>query len=831
MKNSVFVEAVNCIMDSESVGYSFVKAFIDVLWENKKTLNINNYVLLWNVVYTPNTTPQVFVSFSNDQEFDISSLNTKQMMGEEKPFDSKRDSFKSLFLTETFKTSHIVGIPINGFTNENCFFETRGLILLFSQQSEIKINQSELNSFYYLLNKRKPYVLNCDLVCNALNALAISDSESPSKYTECFHNIGIALDEISNKYSECAKLYGLRHFSLWNFIHANINIKSKSFSRNTYKDVAHSCTNTLIFDEDSHFINEAVLHYKNKNEVQILKCLSLNEGEKSFKDTKFFEENELTNKNTTIIVVADGDSDLNFDFPDRILNFYISDIVYTPFISVSFLKIFTKNITNTIRKSLISCRNKMLTEFMEASMNSNAEMDFYDKATAIIKDANEAEDVLIYLKNEAKFELKKQNNDSTQNVGGLAIPDKYISDQLFIQWFTENVRMKETVFYVNNNSKAIVKSAVYMQKINGKTGRGCIVVLINRQHAPSTSCVYYNNIFDKDNYYITAQSGIFLMQYQTMQDSIKSKNYLLHKLRHEIPSCTESIDKGLIDIKNALAPGDKHMLNIVGNLVLNNSRVLLLAKFFSTVDFDIQQFAQQKIRINIVSFLNSYIEIFRTEGRFKGVDVYFNLKAEQDVYVNASNYFQLALVNVITNAVRYAASGTCVYIDVFEHHIVIRDLGIGIEDSEKDLIFTEGYRGNEAKKVNEKGMGYGLYLTRKVLSAHNFEIGVESILQYNKNYFAESAVLIYLNTLNVNDRKKFILNGINELDIHNAMKCLEEVKKSRDIIEIGKGYANLKLDTIKYWISYLSDNNVVFYDMDEQLFQNKLYEVVFTINI
>lgn len=63
------------------------------------------------------------------------------------------------------------------------------------------------------------------------------------------------------------------------------------------------------------------------------------------------------------------------------------------------------------------------------------------------------------------------------------------------------------------------------------------------------------------------------------------------------------------------------------------------------------------------------------------------------------------------------------------------------------------------------------------------------------------------------------------------MKCLEEVKKSRDIIEIGKGYANLKLDTIKYWISYLSDNNVVFYDMDEQLFQNKLYEVVFTINI
>ena len=48
-------------------------------------------------------------------------------------------------------------------------------------------------------------------------------------------------------------------------------------------------------------------------------------------------------------------------------------------------------------------------------------------------------------------------------------------------------------------------------------------------------------------------------------------------------------------------------------------------------------------------------------------------------------------------------------------------------------------------------------------------------------------------------------------------------------MEIGKGYANLKLDTIISWISYLSDNNVVFYDMFFEVFQKPLYEVSFVI--
>lgn len=307
----------------------------------------------------------------------------------------------------------------------------------------------------------------------------------------------------------------------------------------------------------------------------------------------------------------------------------------------------------------------MLTDLMNASMFSSKESDFYFAASTIIRKANEAEDVLIFLKNEHKYEFKNVNNYKTSKYGELEIPNIYISDKSFVAWLNECIEKYVNAFYVSTD-KTIVRSAAYMQTNIGHTGRSCVIFLINKQHQPSTSCVYYNNIFDKDNYYITEQCGVFMVQYQIMQDSIKSKNYLLHKLRHEIPSCTEAIDKGLFEIKKNLDDIDvsrKHILNITNNLALNNSRVLLLAKFFSTVDFDAEKFAKDKIRINVASFLNSYIEIFRTEGKYKGVDVYFYQMDEGAIYINASNYFQLALVNVVTNAIRYAASGTCVFID------------------------------------------------------------------------------------------------------------------------------------------------------------------------
>ena len=439
---------------------------------------------------------------------------------------------------------------------------------------------------------------------------------------------------------------------------------------------------------------------------------------------------------------------------------------------------------------------------------------------------------MIYLKNGQKVEWKNSHDDNFDQNLNFRLPDSYAKEKGFAEWLFKCVKNKHlNSFYINNDNK-YVRSAAFMRADSDTDNRDCFIILINKRHKPSQSCVYYNNIFDKDNYYITSQCCVFLTQYQKMQDSIRNKNYLLKKLRHEIPSCTEAIENGLADIRKALDSSEvsrNHIFTIANNMALNNSRVLLLAKFFSTVDFDLAQFAKDKMNINLNTFLSSYIEIFRTEGVYKGVDVYFDMKDGQSVTVYASNYFQLALVNVITNAIRYAASGTCVCVDVYYDKIIVRDLGIGILPNERNLIFNEGYRGREAKRTNEKGMGYGLFLTKKVLDAHGFDINVESSLYSHQNYFAQAAVMRYLETLSVSEQKQFVLKDMEGAEISMALDIWDKISESQQFISDKKDYGNVKIETIISWIKYISENSEIFYDMDQDYFQEELHEVSFII--
>ena len=449
----------------------------------------------------------------------------------------------------------------------------------------------------------------------------------------------------------------------------------KQFSRNIYSELAHSNAHTLLKEDEDHFINKAFEAYQMSDKAQILRCFSYNEAKDSFIDEEYFVNIGLNEENTTIVVAANGESDSGK--PDRILNYYVTNIVYTPFISKSFVMTLTQRITNSINKSLVTCRDKVISSLINESMNILNEQQFYNDVKSIIKDANEADDVLIYLKEGDVFEQKPNANSFTYD-SNIVLPEKYAEDNAFTDWLKQVLAEKTyDSFYINGRSNCIVYSSLFMCTTNERIEKECIIILINERHKPSKPCVYYNNVFDKDNYYITEKCGSFLIHYQNMQDSINNKNYLLHKLRHEIPSCTDAINQGVNEIKDALKKdvfSHNYIQTILRNMALNNSRVLLLARFFSTVGFDNAQFVKDKIAVNLRTFLSSYIETFREEGIYKCVDVYFELIGCEEAIVYVSNYFQLALVNVVTNAIRYAANGTCVFIGVYSDKIEVLSL-------------------------------------------------------------------------------------------------------------------------------------------------------------
>ncbi|MGN6247712.1 MAG: sensor histidine kinase [Ginsengibacter sp.] len=88
---------------------------------------------------------------------------------------------------------------------------------------------------------------------------------------------------------------------------------------------------------------------------------------------------------------------------------------------------------------------------------------------------------------------------------------------------------------------------------------------------------------------------------------------------------------------------------------------------------------------------------------------------------------QLAINNLLDNAIKYSGKDDVVLIKVFRENRRIKlqviDQGIGITNSEKGKIFDKYFRG-AGKQA--KGTGLGLYLTREIVKQHHGSIAMKN---------------------------------------------------------------------------------------------------------
>jgi len=90
----------------------------------------------------------------------------------------------------------------------------------------------------------------------------------------------------------------------------------------------------------------------------------------------------------------------------------------------------------------------------------------------------------------------------------------------------------------------------------------------------------------------------------------------------------------------------------------------------------------------------------------------------------------LAFFNIINNAIKYAGIPKVVISTsiVGDRYIIsIKDNGPGIESSHQKKIFNKFYRAQNGNLHTVKGLGLGLYFTRKVIDGHQGQIRVKSI--------------------------------------------------------------------------------------------------------
>jgi len=90
----------------------------------------------------------------------------------------------------------------------------------------------------------------------------------------------------------------------------------------------------------------------------------------------------------------------------------------------------------------------------------------------------------------------------------------------------------------------------------------------------------------------------------------------------------------------------------------------------------------------------------------------------------------LSFFNIINNAIKYSLQPKIIISTVknsYKYTISIKDNGAGMESSEYKKIFKKFYRVQNGNVHNTKGLGLGLYFTKKVIDGHHGRIDVHSL--------------------------------------------------------------------------------------------------------
>lgn len=222
---------------------------------------------------------------------------------------------------------------------------------------------------------------------------------------------------------------------------------------------------------------------------------------------------------------------------------------------------------------------------------------------------------------------------------------------------------------------------------------------------------------------------IFLYNQRTWQLYRTQRNFI-NSFTHELKTPVASLRLYLDTFAKYELPREEQlkyigfMIQDVDRLLDNINRILNLAKLES------QSYRDEFIESDLVETVRRFCET--NAGLFRNckISIYNSAGTPLPYRINPT-LFDILLMNILTNAVKYNASDAP-KIDIRflsgkrKLKVQFEDNGVGIEKSDLKKIFRKFYRPGPVDDLKARGTGLGLYMVEQIAKIHNGTVSAES---------------------------------------------------------------------------------------------------------
>ncbi|HET9412183.1 MAG TPA: ATP-binding protein [Candidatus Saccharimonadales bacterium] len=150
--------------------------------------------------------------------------------------------------------------------------------------------------------------------------------------------------------------------------------------------------------------------------------------------------------------------------------------------------------------------------------------------------------------------------------------------------------------------------------------------------------------------------------------------------------------------------------------------VYLIGDFLNVSRLQTGRFMLERKRTDIAQVVNDEVAQLTSTAARRQITVQYHHPVQFPIVSVDENKIRQVIMNFIDNAIFYSRPNTVVDVLLVntgrEIRFEVHDAGIGVPQADRHKVFTKFFRAENARRVRPDGTGIGLFMAKKVITAH-----------------------------------------------------------------------------------------------------------------